>query len=372
MVGGIVGVGVFGLPYVFAESGFVVGALWLFGLGALLTAMLLMLSEVALKTTGSHRIVGYIEAYLGPKVSRLALLAFAGMLWGAMIAYMIVGGGLLHTLFSPAFGGGEWVYALLLIAVAALFVSRGLAFASRVEAGAILVLLFLFVYIILVALPEMHPLQLVEIHLDHVMRPYGILLFALAGIGVVPEIKDVLGRKEEKRLPHVVVLGMMVIITLYFLFSLVVVGVTGDATTPSAIQGLIPVLGPTFGVIGTLLGSSTILSVFIMLGLELQNTFRFDFGMKRWPAFVLVFLVPLLVYFGGVHAFVDVIGFVGAVFTGFLAMLIIWSYERMRKTPVCVEHHCLNVPSWISWALLLVFAAGIVFELVETFIPHLL
>jgi amino acid permease len=42
MIGAIVGVGVFGLPYAFAQSGVALGLVWLIAIGGLLTCLQLM------------------------------------------------------------------------------------------------------------------------------------------------------------------------------------------------------------------------------------------------------------------------------------------------------------------------------------------
>src|SRR3989338_4596065 len=100
MIGAIIGVGIFGLPYAFAQSGFAIGLLELFILGSFLTILQLMFGEVVVQTPGTHRLVSYIGLYLGPVWKWVALLAFDLGIWGAMLAYMVVGGEFLHALLS--------------------------------------------------------------------------------------------------------------------------------------------------------------------------------------------------------------------------------------------------------------------------------
>ncbi|MDG1950529.1 MAG: aromatic amino acid transport family protein, partial [bacterium] len=52
MIGAIVGVGVFGLPYAFSQSGFPLGIIELIVVGGLLVIMQLMFAEVAVQTPG--------------------------------------------------------------------------------------------------------------------------------------------------------------------------------------------------------------------------------------------------------------------------------------------------------------------------------
>ncbi len=363
MIGAIVGVGVFGLPYVFAQAGFAIALLELLVIGILLTLLQLMLAEVAIQTNGHHRLAGYVRAYLGNGWSWVAVIALAAGVWGAMIAYMIVGGNFLFLLLSPSVGGTEFFYALLMAGVASLLIYRGLKFASKFEMVIVGALLFLFVFIILSSIPHIDPSAYLSISFEHSFLPYGVILFALAGTGIVPEIKDVLGARLRSKLGHVILIGMAVILLLYAAFSTAVLGVTGSATTQVAFDGLMPVLGGTFRSVATFLGSLTILSIYFMLGIELLNTLRFDFRLSHKLSWVIVVAVPIVFYLAGAREFIGVIGFVGSVFAGALGVLIALTYVRMKRSPVCQKHECLNFPSVLTWVLIILFVGGILFEM---------
>jgi len=366
MIGAIVGVGVFGLPYAFAQSGFIVGALWLVVMAVLLTIMQLMYAEVCVQTDGDHRVVGHVTEYLGKRWRPWALAAMAGTLWGAMLAYLIVGGHFLYVLFSPAFGGPEELYALALGAVVSVFVYRGLAFVSKIEVWIVAALLFLFVFMTLAALPHAQIENLI-VHptWDNVFVPFGIVLFSLAGIGVVPEMKMVLGRKQEKQLPHAVLLGMVIIAVMYLLFGAVVVAATGGNTTQIAFDGLVPLLGGAFATVASILGALTVFSIYMVLGIELQNTLHFDIRLSKWSSFTLAMAVPIVLYLFGMRSFIDVLSVVGGVFAAFLGILIVLVYERMKRSPVCSKpHKCLDVPAVVGWVLIAVFVFSIIIQLV--------
>jgi tyrosine-specific transport protein len=363
MIGAIVGVGVFGLPYVFAQAGFALALIELFVIGVLLTLLQLMQAEVAIQTNGHHRLAGYVRMYLGEGWSWIAVIALAGGIWGAMIAYMIVGGNFLFLFLSPLMGGTEFFYALLLAGVASLLIYRGLRFASKFEMVIVGALLFLFVFIILASLPHIRPNAYLPISLEQAFLPYGVILFSLAGVGVVPELKDVLGTRLQSKLGHVILIGMTVILVLYAAFSAAVLGVTGTETTPVAFDGLIPVLGGTFRYVATFLGSLTILSIYFMLGIELLNTLRFDFRLSHRISWLIVVAVPIVFYLSGAREFINVIGFVGSIFAGALGILVALTYLRMKRSPTCEKHQCLNFPNRLTWTLILLFVGGIIFEL---------
>lgn len=362
MVGAIVGVGVFGLPYVFAQTGFATTLIELLVLGVLLTILQLMQAEVVIQTGGHNRLAGYVRKYLGSGWAWVALISLAAGVWGAMLAYIIVGGNFLYLLVSPIMGGTEFVYSVLIAVVASALIYRGLRFASRFEGLIVGILLFLFIFIALASVPHIQWSSFSITGTASIFLPYGVILFALSGIGIVPEIRDVLGERLKNRIGYVIISGMAVILLLYALFSAAVVGVTGPATTPVAFDGLIPMLGKTFGIVATLLGSLTIISIYLMLGIELLNTLRFDFRVHHKMAWAIVTIVPLVFYLAGARAFIQVIGFVGSIFSGALGILIALTYAKMKNSPLCKRRECLNFPNVLTWLLIALFVGGMIYQ----------
>jgi amino acid permease len=368
MIGAIVGVGVFGLPYAFSQSGFPLGIIELIVVGGMLVIMQLMFAEVAVQTPGQHRIVSYVEIYVGKFWSRIMMGAMSFGVWGAMIAYMIVGGEFLRILFEPLFTLDTTFYSLLIGGVASALIFGGLKVASKIEVIIVAVLLFLFAFIILASLPHVEFANLNTINMADWFTPYGVILFSMAGIGIVPEIKDVLGKKHKREIGRVIVVSMSIIGLLYALFAFAVVGVTGPETSQTAFEALVPVLGDTFRVLATLLGAITIVSIYMMLGIQLTNTLKFDFHLPHTMSWLITCGVPIGLFLFGVREFIDVIGFVGGVFVGIMGMLIALTYWRMRRSPICRSHHCLNFPAPLTWTLILIFLLGIVYEVSSFFV----
>ena len=71
LVGSMVGVGIFGLPYAFAQAGFWVGMGLLVAIGLITMLVDLMYGEVILRTHATHQIMGYARLYLGPNAQRI-------------------------------------------------------------------------------------------------------------------------------------------------------------------------------------------------------------------------------------------------------------------------------------------------------------
>ena len=363
MIGGVVGVGIFGLPYAFAQGGFSLGLLELFFLGGMLLVLQLMLGEIVAQTPGHHRLVNYIGMYLGRFWKWVTLLTLSLGVWGAMLAYLVVGGTFLHLLLSPVLGGETTAYSYVIAVAASLLIFGGLRLAARIEYLVVGALLFLFTFIVLACAPHIDFSHLATVDVKNFFLPYGVILFSLAGMGIVPELKDVLGKNHQRLLSPVIVTSMVSILMLYALFAFAVVGVTGGETTPMAFVGLVPYLGETFLVVATLLGSLTILSIYMVLGIELLNTFTFDFGLRHKSAWLVVCAVPVILFTFGLREFVEIIGFVGSVFGGILGILVALAYWSMRRRGVCRTHHCINFPAPLTWLIIAIFLGGILFEI---------
>lgn len=370
MIGAIVGVGVFGLPYAFSKSGFGLGLLEMVLIVILLTIMQFMLAELVLQSYGSDRLVGLVKDRLGKTWSFVTLLAMLFGIWGAMIAYMIIGGRFLYILLDPVFGGPEILYSFIIAVISSFLIYKGLRFASKIESVVVVALLFLFLFIIVVSFPHVKAENLFTLDLSKAFVPYGVILFSLAGIGIVPEMKDVLGRKHKNKLGQAILVGMSVIALLYVTFAFAVVGVTGGATTSVAFDGLITVLGSGFGIVATLLGSLTILSIYMVLGIEMLNTFKFDFKIKHFNAWLLVVSVPIILFIAGLREFIELVGFVGSVFGGILGIMIALSYLKLKKSGWCKTHHCLNLPIPLVWLVVVLFSGGMIFQFYTMFIKY--
>jgi len=368
MIGAIVGAGVFGLPFAFAQSGFALGLLELLFLGGLLVTLQLMLGEVAVQTPGHHRLVNYVRIYIGPFWKWVTLIALGLGVWGAMLAYMVIGGTFLHLLLSPLLGGEIAVYSYAIGIIASLLIFGGLGFASKIEYWIVGALLLLFSVIILGSIPQIELTHYTTLDVSHAFLPYGVILFSLAGMGIVPELKDVLGTKHKREMSRVIVTSMAIILSIYALFSFAVVGVTGAETTMTAFDGLVPHLGETFRIAASLLGSITILSIFMVLGIELLNTFKFDFNVPHRLAWLLVCGVPITLFAIGMREFIDIIGFVGGVFGGVLGILVALSYWSMRRQGLCKQHHCINFPAPLTWLIIIIFSGGIAWEVYTSLI----
>lgn len=366
MVGSIVGVGVFGLPYVFAQVGYGAGLLILLLVAAMTTGILLMYTDVVVHTPGEHRFAGIIEAYLGKSWARVAMATLAFGFWGAMLAYLVASGELLSVLFGAEGVMAETLLGLCVAGLIAALSYRGLSFVARLEVWLLALLGFLFLFIIFAAAPHADLSRLAVAHgSDGWLAVYGVVFFSLTGgISAIPEMRALLGKRAES-LTHAMVLGMVCVTALYAAFTLAVVAATGGRTSEFAIDALIPLVGDSFRVVGVSLAVISILSIFLVGSVELQNSLRYDTRVGRIAAWALSIGVPVLLYLAGIRSFIGILGFIGAVFAGLNGILVILAYEKMRVSKVCREHVCLEVPRIVTVGIVLLYLSGIVATLIS-------
>jgi amino acid permease len=365
LIGTVVGVGIFALPYAFSRAGYGIGLLELVIVGALNLVALFLYADLAIARPGHGRFIGIVGHDLGMLGRGLALICYFGSHFGALIVYVLVGGGFAHTLFSPVMGGSVLLYQLIFWVIGSLFLFGGLSFVTRFQAYVLPLFFLLIAALVGFSLPFIHLEHFTSVHPAQAILPLGVMLFAFAGMSAVPEMRDVLG-KEKGKLKKSLFLGTCVAATLYILFTFAIVGVTGENTTSQAILGLGAVAGPLFVILGSALGLLTVFSAFTTIGVSLFDTLLFDRKFRYLGAWLAVITVPFVAVLAGARDFVGVMGFTGGVMSSLLGMLLIVAYERARYSHE-LPKRSLGVPQWLVALSFLMFVAMFCLTVFETF-----
>jgi len=197
-LGTVIGVGIFGLPFVASKAGFFIVLFYFLFMALIAASISLIYGQVILGSEKINRLPGYVGEYLGEKWKKITFLIIAVGLMGALLAYLIIGGQFLSSLLSSYFGGGPILYTLLFFILGAYLVFRGIKSISGVE---LFLLFFLFVILILFSI-KVFPFIDIDnfkgFDLKYIAFPYGIILFSLWGSAVIPEIKEMVkGSKKN-------------------------------------------------------------------------------------------------------------------------------------------------------------------------------
>ncbi|KKN87667.1 hypothetical protein LCGC14_0257180, partial [marine sediment metagenome] len=108
--GTIIGVGLFSLPYITSKVGIFVMLGYFLVLGALVIILHLFFGELSLRTPDFKRLPGFAKIYLGKWGQLVAYISTILGLFGALLAYLIIGGQFLESLLSPFLGGNSLFY----------------------------------------------------------------------------------------------------------------------------------------------------------------------------------------------------------------------------------------------------------------------
>ncbi|MDP2930185.1 MAG: amino acid permease [bacterium] len=352
----IIGTGFFILPYVASQTGTWI-TLGYFGvLGGLVLLVHLMFSEVALKTPDFLRLPGYAKLHLGKWGEKAAILSMILGSYGTLLIYLIMGGTFLANLLQPILGGSTMLYTIIYYGLAVVLVYFGIKplakidFADLIAFGIVMIIVFINGHQSWQVTNFLAPTNLKNIFL-----PYGPLLFAFWGATMIPEIEEMLKDKKEKLLKKTVFLSVIITVIFYLLFTILVTGISGQATTPDAFSGLKSLLGSNMATLGFILGIITILTSFAAVGITLEKVFRYDFKMPKKFASALVCSVPLILFFLGLRNFLEIIGLVGGVMMGIEGILILLMYKKIYPK------------KWWAWLLIIIFLLGVGYELIFNF-----
>jgi tyrosine-specific transport protein len=363
LIGMIVGVGIFGIPFVMAQAGFLVGLFYLVLMGGVALLIHLCYGEIILRTEQDCRIVGAAEKYLGSSGKKTTAAIVIFQFYGALLAYIIAGGHFLNIIFGQYLGGNDFGWALIFFAFGSLAIFFGLRTVSIAEFLMTIMLLAIAALFVLKGAPLISLANLKSVNLVNFFVPYGVVFFSLTGGAAIPELRQIL-RGREQKVKRVIILGTLIPAAVYFLFALTVVGVTGEKTTEDAISGLIPYLGQSAVVLGAVFGLLAVVTSFLVLGLNLKKIFQLDYKINKFFAWLLACFVPLIAFLLGFNDFIFVIGIIGACAGGLEGIVTILIYRRAKKLGDREPEYRLRLNKAFIYGLILLFGLGIVYQFV--------
>lgn len=360
LVGSTIGVGVYGLPFAFQKAGFLVGFLFLAGLGGFMLLTNLLYGEIVLRTESRHQLIGYTNKYLGGLVAKINLFTVMLGSYGALIGIIIISGGFLANIFAAWFRISPAGWSAVFVILAAIFIFRGLRAVSKIDFFMMVVFAIVVLAIGLWGAEKIRPDNFTLAMKDFWFLPFGVIMFALNGIPGVPLAREVLTGREDK-LRGAIFAGSLIPAVFYFIFTAIVVGVSGDSTSPDAISGLSVPLGAGVVLIGSLLGFMTSSTIFLNIGTSLKKSFQQDFRFKHRWAWLLAVLPPYVLYFSGIRNFIDIISLVGGVAVSMEMVILIFMYVSARKHGERIPEYSIRLPLPVLYLMILVFAAGAVY-----------
>ena len=364
IVGMCIGAGILGVPYVISKSGFIIGAVHIIVLGSIMIFINLLLGEVSLRTKGCHQLIGYAERYLRKPGKILMLFAALFGFYGAMVAYTTKSGDFISQLFpflTPIMG------SLVFFIIFGIFILSGLKIIEKSELSIIILLLVTLAVILISALPHMTLDNLAFISAPDGFLPYGVVMFAFLAFGAIPELREELQRKPEK-MKKAIIIGGLIPMAVYLIFTAIVVGSCGLQTTEGAIIGLSMKIGPVMALLGYVFGLLAMASSFIAVGLALKELYRYDFGLKPSTSTIITLLVPFVLWSIIVatnlnNAFFHILDITGIIVGGLTGLLAIFMHYKAKKLGNRKPEYSITSNPYFYLALSIIFIIGTIVNL---------
>ncbi len=362
MVGYVIGVGMFGLPFLISRAGLLAFFVLLVVLSLAQYLIHLIYANLILVTNGYHRLPGYVGIYFGKKGKNLVFIAKLIGSYGALLAYIIITGIFLNQLLSPLMGGSEFIYATILFALEALVVFFGIGMVARVE---LFMTAFLLLAVMMITWRGWGAINLDNYTLVSwplFFIPYGAMLYALDGSGALPLVAKILNKKRED-MKKVVRIGTFLPALVIMVFVLVIVGISGGQTTPDALVGVSGILKDGVILFALIFGVLTMITSFFGVAEAIKETLWWDFKMNKHWSWALAVFVPYALYLLGFKNLINVIGFSGAVAGGFCAIMLMLVFLKLKKSRTELALFNYKPGKLISYFLLGLFVAGIIYEI---------
>ena len=366
--GTVIGVGLFGLPYVTAQVGFLPMLFYFLVLTILIVNIDLMYGEIAARTKSNHRLIGYSAIYLGRGAKTISYISSTIGLTGSLLVYIVVGGKFLASFLMPFLGGSVILYSLIFFLAGAWLIFAGSGPISKTEFFSLGIFFAVLILVFVKSWPHLALENFLSTRLDlkNFFLPYGVILFSISGTAVIPEIKEML-KNQAKSLKKIIVIGLIIPAVTYLLFIVSVYGITGANTTEEGMVGLNLALGGGISMLGFLFGVITTFTSFITLGITLKKSFNYDLGISKKLSWLAACFPALILYLLGLNDFIAIIGFLGAIAMGVDTIIIALTYLRAKKFGQRSPAYSLKMGR-LGVSFIVFFAlTGIIIELARNF-----
>ena len=357
LAGTTVGAGIFSLPYVFLKAGFLIGLLEFIAIVAAVLLIQLIIGEIALRTKGKKRFIGYAEQYLGHKWKLFVTIATLLGGVGVLLVYIILAGRFLSFIISQSAASSSLIFfavwCLFILAKPKMFGKTELIFSFSIISIIILISSFNIGYI------DFNNFK--SFNIDNILLPYGVILFAIAGYYVIPEMEDIIGT-SKKKLKNAIIFGTLIPAAIYLFFIFIVLGVSGNLTSPDAISGLASALNSKVVLLlGSFLGLLAVSGASLSYGIYIKETLWYDFKINKWLAWFLVGAAPLALFLAGARNLITVIGVIGALFFAFQAVVVLLIHKKSKSSEIKPDYE-VNLPGFVYYLIGLVAIFGALLE----------
>lgn len=321
-----IGAGILGIPYAVARIGLIPGVLAIIFVGLFMLGMNLIVGEIAIKAKTDLQLPGLAGKFLGKWAKDLLSIVVILGYFGTLLAYLVGESVSLAALI----GGNTLLWGVIFWSLASFMIWSGLHTVKKVDAVISSMVMGLIVVIALYLLPHAEfDSQTLTTGLS-LSFPIGVIIFALHATPAVVEAHALLPR-DVRSFRKALIIGTLIPIALYVLFTIAVVGVLGLKVPEVATVGIGDRFGSGAIIVANLFAILAMTTCYIGLGTALKQTFVWDHKIPDQLATFLVVALPLVLFLVGINHFAAILDVVGGVFITIELLIMVAVFVTLKR-----------------------------------------
>ena len=161
--------------------------------------------------------------------------------------------------------------------------------------------------------------------------------------------------KNKRSLKKAIIIGSLIPLAMYVIFTTAVVGVFGIKITEVATVGLGLVFGKWIVILANLFAVFAMTTSFLALGLALREMYNYDYKVSKFSSWAFTIFVPFVIFLFGFKSFINVIGTTGVIAGGVEGTLIVLMLWKAKKKSERKPEYSIGVSKLIGAILIGVF-----------------
>ena len=322
---GIIGAGIFALPYFLYQSNFWGAVTGMLIITLIMAVINIFYIQVIDNTNGDHQLPGYAKKYLGKNFKALAAISLIVAEVGTVLAYVKLGAGFIEVLWPVNTFWSVVIFLSAIIVFYLLKIKKLNIILDYLPFVAMIIVLLLLKIAIKNPMPEFNS-QTFNLAF------FGVGVFALTGFTVIPEMEEILrGEKKVKiKLAWASVVGLLLAFAVYMIFSYSIIKLAGNNLTEDSVTGLVKnsylmagILS-IFGLLITFKGSINFMGVF-------HEIFYRDFKMTDKFSNLMAVMLPIISLLFFNLSLGSILGIIGAGSIFVMAIIICLMRSKLKN-----------------------------------------
>ncbi|MEK7175258.1 MAG: aromatic amino acid transport family protein, partial [Patescibacteria group bacterium] len=356
LIGAIVGVGIFALPYAVNQVGFIGGLIFFSLLVIFIVFYHLIFGEIILRTKGEHRLLGYTKIYLNPFFKHLISFSTVVSFFCILAVYLLIGGQFLQSIFSSSSLTLD-NYIIIFWIFSSILVVCGLKTFAKIELIVDIFLILIIGALFIFTFPELKFNNISNFEPNNLFLAYGTIFFALMGASAIPDVRSILKNKEKKTF-WVIISGTIIAALIYLIFIFVITGLSGNNVEKLATENMKNIFPGQFSLWMYLLGLILVLTSYMESSHFLRESFLYDFNLNKFFGIFVIIFIPIFLILLGVNDFSKIIALVGSIFGSIDAIVLLLIYLKAKKFGNREPEYSLKISNPLIYFFILILSVG--------------